>query len=325
MKQWYGKDINTEFLLGKKIAVIGYGNHGRAQSINMQKSGLDVTIGLREDSPTIELAKKDGHIVTTIQKAVKDSDIIHIMIPDLVQAEVYEKTIKPNLRKGMTLSFSHAASISWKWIIPPKDIDVILVAPKTTALGLQQEYNSGKTLFVTHVYQDYTKNASSTTLALAKGIGGENSVMTELSSFEDEVVINWFAEQAVLCGGVSSMIINAFEVLTEAGYNPEIAYFEVLHELKLIMDLIQRYGINGMYRRVSETARYGGLTRGPMIMDKKVKQNMKNVLDDIISGKTQSEMVKQHNTVLNDLMKKLENHEIEKTGIKMREMIYGRE
>lgn len=316
--------VNLGQLHGKTIAIIGYGPQGKAQSYNLKKSGFNVVVGLRENSKNFQIAKSDGHNVMSIEKAVEESDIIHILVSDSVQSDVYTKYIMHNLTESKTLSFSHAASIYWRWIEPPKNIDVILVAPKTTSQELMCQYNHGNMVFAVSVFQNYTNKAQEKAISLASAIGGKNSKILQIS-FKEEVLVNWFAEQSVLCGGVTNMITNAFEVLTEAGYQPEIAYFEVLHELKLIVDMIQRHGITGMYTRVSETARYGGLTRGPFVMDHHVKENMKKVLADNENGNFEAELIKQHQNVtcLKKLISEIESSKIEIVGKEMRKLVYG--
>jgi len=262
-KIWKDDDVSLDSIKNQTIAVIGYGIQGNAQSNNMKDSGLNVIIGLKEGGNSWKKAQNDGHKVMSVSQACKEADIIHVLIPDMVQSKIYKEEIEPNLSEGNALSFSHAASIYWKWIEAPSNVDVIMVAPKGPGSKVRETYLDGfGTPSIVAVNQDYTKKAWDRTLGMAKAIGSTKAGVIQ-TTFKEEVETDWFGEQADLCGGSASMIINAFETLVEAGYQPEIAYFEVLHELKLIVDMIQRYGIAGMYRRVSETARYGGLVKGP--------------------------------------------------------------
>ena len=254
---WKDEDISLDPIKDQTIAVIGYGIQGDAQANNMKDSGLNVIVGLKEGGSSWQKAKNDGHEVLSVSEATKKADIIHILIPDMVQAMVYKEEIAPNLSEGNALSFSHAAAIYWKWIDAPENVDLIMVAPKGPGSKVRETYlqNFG-TPSIVAVEQDKTGKAWDRTLGIAKAIGSARAGLIQ-TTFKEEVETDWFGEQADLCGGSASMVVNAFETLVEAGYQPEIAYFEVLHELKLIVDMIQRYGINGMWRRVSETARYG--------------------------------------------------------------------
>ena len=244
----------------------------------------------------------------------------------MIQAKVYKEDIAPNLSEGNALSFSHAAAIYWKWIDAPDSVDVIMVAPKGPGSKVRETYleNFG-TPSIVAVEQDKTGKAWDRTLGIGKAIGSAKAGLIK-TTFKEEVETDWFGEQADLCGGSASMVVNAFETLVEAGYQPEIAYFEVLHELKLIVDMIQKYGINGMWRRVSETARYGGLTRGPMVMTSDTKARMKEVLDMIQDGRFNDEWVKNYQNegkaAFDKYMKELDNHQIEVVGKQMRKMMW---
>ena len=283
-KIWKDDDVSLDFIKNQTIAVIGYGIQGNAQSNNMKDSGLNVIIGLKEGGNSWKKAQNDGHKVMSVSQACKEADIIHVLIPDMIQSKIYKEEIEPNLSDGNALAFSHAASIYWKWIEAPSNVDVIMVAPKGPGSKVRETYLDGfGTPSIVAVNQDYTKKAWDRTLGMAKAIGSTKAGVIQ-TTFKEEVETDWFGEQADLCGGSASMIINAFETLVEAGYQPEIAYFEVLHELKLIVDMIHRYGIAGMYRRVSETARYGGLTKGPVVMNQANKDEMKKVLKQITDG-----------------------------------------
>ncbi|MDP2667672.1 MAG: ketol-acid reductoisomerase, partial [Nitrosopumilaceae archaeon] len=280
----------------------------------------------KENGESWKKAKQDRHNVMTIAKACKEADIIHVLIPDMLQALVYKDEIEPNLSEGKALSFSHAAAIHWGWIKAPKFVDIIMIAPKGPGSKVRETYLDGfGTPSIVAVHQDYTKKAWDRTLGIAKGIGSTRAGVIQ-TTFKEEVETDWFGEQADLCGGCAYMVVNAFETLVEAGYQPEIAYFEVLHELKLIVDMIQRYGINGMWHRVSETARYGGLTRGPVVMDKDVKEKMKKVLQMIQDGTFNEEWVsdyqKNGKAAFEKYMKQLDAHQIEQVGKKMRQMMW---
>jgi ketol-acid reductoisomerase len=325
-KTWKDTDIKLDSIKSQTIAVIGYGIQGDAQANNMKDSGLNVIIGLKNGGSSWKKAEADGHKVMSVADATKKADIIHILIPDMIQGHVYKTEIGPNLSEGKTLSFSHAAAIYWKWIEAPKNVDLIMIAPKGPGSKVRETYldNFGTPAIVA-VEQDYTGKAWDRTLGIAKAIGSARAGLIQ-TTFKEEVETDWFGEQADLCGGAASMVTNAFETLVEAGYQPEIAYFEVLHELKLIVDMIQRYGINGMWRRVSETARYGGLTRGPMVMDKQNKENMKKVLTMIQDGTFNKEWISEYQKngkdAFDKYMKEYDAHQIEKVGKQMRKMMW---
>ena len=324
-RTWKDGDISLEPLSGQTIAVIGYGIQGDAQANNLKDSGLDVIVGTREGS-SWNKAAADGHKAMSVSDAVQNADIVHILIPDMVQARVYKDEIAPHLRQGQALSFSHAAAIHWRWIIPPDNVDVIMVAPKGPGSKVRETYMEGfGTPSIVAVHRNYTETAWDRTLGIAKGIGSARAGLIQ-TTFKEEVETDWFGEQADLCGGCASMIQASFETLVEAGYQPEIAYFEVLHELKLIVDMIQRYGINGMWRRVSETARYGGLSRGPMVMNEITKVNMKRVLEMIQDGTFNDEWVGEYREKgkesFDRYMRKMEDHQIEKVGRQMRKMMW---
>jgi len=325
-KIWKDDDVSLEPIKDQKIAVLGYGIQGHAQSNNMKDSGLNVIIGLKEGGSSWKKAQDDGMTVLPIAKACQEADIIYVLIPDMVQAQTYKNEIEQNLSEGNALAFSHAAAIHWGWIKAPNNVDVIMVAPKGPGSKVRETYLDGfGTPSIVAVNQDYTKTAWDRTLAIAKAIGSTKAGVIQ-TTFQEEVETDWFGEQADLCGGCASMVTNAFETLVEAGYQPEIAYFEVLHELKLIVDLIQRYGINGMWRRVSETARYGGLTRGPVVMNADSKERMKKVLEEIQNGTFNEEWISEYKkngkNAFDRYMKDLDGHQIEQVGKKMRQMMW---
>ena len=325
-KRWRDNQVTLNPVKNQTVAVIGYGIQGRAQASNMKDSGLNVVVGLRKGGKTWKQAEADGHRVMEVAEACKAADIIHILIPDMEQADTYTKEIAKHVTGGKALCFSHGAAIHWKWIVPPKNVDVIMVAPKGPGQRVRELYQGGfGTPSLVAVYQDHTGKAWDRVLALAKGIGSTRPGVLQ-TTFKEEVETDWFGEQVDLCGGAHAMIMSAFETLVEAGYQPEVAYFECLHELKLIVDLVQKYGITGMYNRVSETARYGGLTRGPRVVDKEAKKKMKEVLKEIQSGEFADEWVskykKEGKNSFARYMKEIENHQVEKVGREMRKMMW---
>jgi len=323
---WKDAEIGLEPIRDQTVAVIGYGIQGDAQANNMRDSGLDVVVGLKEGGNSWKKAQGDGHRVMSVADATKAADIVHVLIPDMVQGAVYRSEIGPHLSEGNALSFSHAAAVYWKWIEAPSNVDLIMVAPKGPGSKVRETYldNFG-TPSIVAVEQDFTGTAWKRTLGIAKAIGSARAGLIK-TTFKEEVETDWFGEQADLCGGAASMVTNAFETLVEAGYQPEIAYFEVLHELKLIVDMIQRYGINGMWRRVSETARYGGLTRGPMVMDAASKERMRRILEMIQDGTFEREWISEYQKNGRDAfakyMKQYDEHQIEKVGRQMRKMMW---
>jgi ketol-acid reductoisomerase len=328
-RKWLDNDVTLDPLKDLKIAVIGYGIQGSAQACNMKDSGLDVVVGLRPNGKSWDKAEKEGQKVLSVPDAVKQSDIIHILIPDMEQENTFKKEIAPFLTENKTISFSHGAAIHWKWIVPPENVDIIMVAPKGPGQRVRELYLDGfGTPSLVAVHKDYSKKAWDKVLCLAKSIGSTKPGVLE-TNFKEEVETDWFGEQVDLCGGVHNMVIKSFETLVEAGYQPEIAYFECLHELKLIVDLIQKYGIAGMYNRVSETARYGGLTRGKRIIDQNSKDNMKKVLDEIQSGEFAKEWVNNYRKDSKDafakFLEEIENHKIEKVGRDLRKMMWPNE
>jgi ketol-acid reductoisomerase len=328
-RKWLDNDVTLDPLKDLKIAVIGYGIQGSAQACNMKDSGLDVVVGLRPNGKSWDKAEKEGHKVLSVPDAVKQSDIIHILIPDMEQENTFKKEIAPFITENKTISFSHGAAIHWKWIVPSENVDIIMVAPKGPGQRVRELYLDGfGTPSLVAVHKDYSKKAWDKVLGLAKSIGSTKPGVLE-TNFKEEVETDWFGEQVDLCGGVHNMVIKSFETLVEAGYQPEIAYFECLHELKLIVDLIQKYGIAGMYNRVSETARYGGLTRGKRVIDQNSKDNMKKVLDEIQSGEFAKEWVNNYRKDSKDafakFLEEIENHKIEKVGKDLRKMMWPNE
>lgn len=327
VKKWGDNDVTLDSIKNQTIAVIGYGIQGKAQANNLKDSGLDVVVGLRKEGKSWKIAENDGQNVMDVRDAVRNADIIHILIPDMEQASVYKNEISPYVTENKALCFSHGASIHWKWIDPPTNIDVIMVAPKGPGQRVRELFQEGfGTPSLVAVYRDYTGTALNRVLALAKGIGSTRPGVIE-TNFKEEVETDWFGEQVDLCGGAHSLIMKAFETLVESGYQPEVAYFECLHEMKLIVDLIQKYGITGMYNRVSETARFGGLTRGPRVIDESTKSRMKEVLSEIQSGQFAEEWLTSYKNdgknAFQGYMQNLENHQIEKVGKEMRNMMWS--
>jgi ketol-acid reductoisomerase len=326
VKKWADNDVTLDSIKNQTIAVIGYGIQGNAQANNLKDSGLNVVVGLRKGGSSWKIAEADGQNVMEVKKAVRIADIIHILIPDMEQAVAYKNEISPYLTENKALCFSHGASIHWRWIEPPTNVDVIMVAPKGPGQRVRELFQEGfGTPSLVAVYRDYTGTALNRVLSLAKGIGSTRPGIIE-TNFKEEVETDWFGEQVDLCGGAHSLIMKAFETLVEAGYQPEVAYFECLHEMKLIVDLIQKYGITGMYNRVSETARFGGLTRGPRVIDESAKSRMKEVLSEIQSGQFAHEWLTNYKNegknAFQEYMQKIENHQIEKVGKEMRNMMW---
>ncbi|RKY31975.1 MAG: ketol-acid reductoisomerase [Candidatus Omnitrophota bacterium] len=323
-KIYYDQDADLSLLKEKRIAIIGYGIQGRGQALCLRDSGCSVIISELEGTSNFQKAKNDGFSPASAGEAASAADIIQILTQDHVQAKVYKEAIKPNLKKGKALCFSHGFNIRFKQIKPPRNVDVFMVAPKGPGALVRKMYEEGKGVpCLLAVFQDATGQAKDLALAYAKGIGGTHAGVIE-TTFEEETETDLFGEQTVLCGGVTELIKAGFDTLIQAGYQPEIAYFEVLHELKLITDLIQETGISGMRRRVSNTACYGDLTRGPKIITEKTRKAMEKILKDIKSGKFAREWIKENEAgrpVFNELLKKGDEHPIEKVGEQLREMM----
>jgi ketol-acid reductoisomerase len=323
-KIYYDKDADLNLLKGKKVAIIGYGIQGRGQSLNLRDSGVEVIVAEMQGTPNYDIAIKDGFKPVQADQAAKEADIIQILTQDHVQAKVYEGMIKPNLKAGKALLFSHGFNIHFKQIIPPKDIDVIMVAPKGPGALVRRMYEQKKGVpCLIAIYQDATGSAFKTGLAYAKGIGGTKAGVIE-TNFKEETETDLFGEQAVLCGGVTELIKAGFDTLVEAGYQPEIAYFECLHELKLITDLIYQVGIQGMRKKVSDTAEYGDLTRGRRVITDKTRQEMKAILGEVQSGKFAEEWIKENKDgrpVFNKLSAADDNITVEKVGKQLRNMM----
>ncbi len=323
-KVYYDNDADLGLLKDRTIAIIGYGIQGRGQALCLKDSGCRVVVSEMEGTPNFEQAKKDGFTPVSAAEAAKAADIIQILTQDHVQAKVYKEAIKPNLKKGKALCFSHGFNIRFKQIKPPKNVDVFMIAPKGPGALVRRMYEEGKGVpSLVAVFQDATGDAMKLALAYAKGIGATKAGVIE-TTFDEETETDLFGEQAVLCGGVSELIKAGFDTLIDAGYQPEIAYFEVLHELKLITDLIQERGISGMRRGVSNTACYGDLTRGPMIITAKTRKVMQKILKEIKSGKFAREWIKENEAGrpnFDRLIKEGDEHKIEKVGKQLREMM----
>jgi ketol-acid reductoisomerase len=324
IKIYYDKDADLEILKDKTIAIIGYGIQGRGQSLCLRDSGCRVVVSEIAGTPNFEQAKRDGFVPVSAQEAAKAADIIQILTQDHVQAKVYQEAIKPNLKKGKALCFSHGFNINFKQIKPPKTVDVFMVAPKGPGALVRRMFEEGKGVpSLVAVFQDATTEALKIALAYAKAIGATRAGAIQ-TSFKEETETDLFGEQAVLCGGVTELIKAGFDTLVAAGYQPEIAYFEVLHELKLITDLVQETGISGMRRRVSNTACYGDLTRGKRIITERTRREMLKILKEIQRGKFAKEWIKENEEGrpnFNRLLQEGDNHPIEAVGKQLREMM----
>jgi len=323
-KIYYDSDADLGLLKGKKIAVIGYGSQGHAHALNLKDSGCDVTVGLYKGSKSWPKAEKDGLKVDTVANAAKAADIIMILLPDTVQYKVYDEEIKPYLGKGDALMFAHGFNIHYKQVVPPKDVDVSMIAPKAPGHRVREVYTEGAgTPALIAVHQDASGKAKDMALAYGKGIGCTRAGVLE-TTFKEETETDLFGEQSVLCGGVSSLVKAGFDTLVEAGYQPELAYFETMHELKLIVDLMYQGGLNYMRYSVSDTAEYGDYTRGPRIVDERVRKEMKKVLKEIQDGTFAKEWItewREGATHFNAMRKKDQNSQIEKVGAELRGMM----
>lgn len=321
---YYDKDADLNVLKGKKVGIIGYGIQGRGQSLCLKDSGIDVMVSELAGTPNFQNALKDGFKPVSAREVAQEADVIQILTQDHVQAKVYRESIEPWLRRGKALCFSHGFNIHFKQIVPPKFVDVFMVAPKGPGALVRQMYIEGKGVpSLVAVFQDATGKALRLALAYAKALKATKAGVIR-TNFKEETETDLFGEQSVLCGGVSEMILAGFDTLVSAGYQPEIAYFEVLHELKLITDLIQTKGIAGMRRSVSNTACYGDLTRGKRIITSKTRMEMKKILKEIQSGKFAKEWIKENQKgrkVFKKLLKAGDSHRIERVGNKLRQMM----
>jgi ketol-acid reductoisomerase len=323
-KMYYDKDADLNVIKGSKIAIIGYGIQGRGQALNLRDSGIDVLVSELEGTPNYKQAREDGFSVVPAEEAAKQADIVQILTQDHVQAVVYKKAIEKNLSEGNAIAFSHGFNIHFKQIVPPRNVDVFMVAPKGPGALVREMYQQGKGVpCLIAVFQDFTGKARDRALAYAKAIGGTRAGVIE-TTFKEETETDLFGEQSVLCGGTSELIKAGFDTLVEAGYQPEIAYFECLHELKLITDLIYKYGIYGMRKRVSDTAEYGDITRGKRIINRRTRKEMKKILREIQSGKFAKEWIKENRKGrpnYNRITEEERQHRIEKIGEELRGMM----
>ncbi len=324
MNVYYEKDADLSCLKGKKIAIIGYGSQGHAHALNLKESGMDVRVGLRKGGGSWEKARKAGLAVTSIPEAAREADITMILVPDETQPRIYEDFIAPELAPGKALAFAHGFNIHYGQILPPGEVDVFMVAPKAPGHMVRHEFVEGKGVPVLiAVHQDASGQARSIALAYATALGAGMAGILE-TNFREETETDLFGEQAVLCGGVSELILAGYETLVEAGYAPEMAYFECLHELKLIVDLIYEGGLTNMYYSVSNTAQYGGLSRGKRIVGEEARAEMEAILEDVREGTFAREWILEnqaHRPVFHALTQAMETHPLEDTGRRLRKMM----
>ncbi len=323
-KNYYEKDCNINDIKSKTIAVVGYGIQGRGQALNLRDSGLKVIIAQRPGGPNYELAKKDGFKPMSVEEAAKLADVIIILTQDHLQADIYKNSIEPYLTKGKALAFSHGFNIHFKFILPPQDVDIFMIAPKGPGSLVRRQYVEGKGVpCLVAVYQNATGKALKVALAYAKGIGGSRAGIIQ-TTFKEETETDLFGEQAVLCGGASELVKAGFETLVKAGYQPEIAYFECLHELKLIVDIMYEEGIQGMRKKVSDTAEYGDMTRGPRIVNARTRVEMSKILKEIQTGKFAKEWMAENKNGRKNLLKMRkagDAHLVEKVGTRLRSLM----
>jgi ketol-acid reductoisomerase len=324
MKVYYEGDADLDLLKGKKVAIIGFGSQGHAHALNLSDSGLDVVVGLREGGASWKHAEEAGVKVVSTAEAAQMGDIIIMLIQDDRQPEVFQKEIIPGLKGGKVLMFAHGFNIHYSQIIPPEDVDVVMVAPKSPGHVMRREYLAGAGVpCLVAVYQDVSGKAKDIGLAYAKGLGGTRAGVIE-TSFKEETETDLFGEQVVLCGGVSHLIAAAFEVLTEAGYAPEMAYFECLHELKLIVDLIYEGGLSTMRYSVSDTAEYGDYTSGPRIINEDTKQVMREILEAVQNGQWARQWILENRAgrpYFTAMRRRWAEHPIEQVGQRLRGMM----
>lgn len=323
-KMFYEKDTNLGLLQGKKIAVIGFGSQGHAHALNLHESGVDVIVGLYEGSKSWNKAKEAGLEVTTTSEAAKSADIIIILVPDEKQAKLYREEIEPYLEDGNALVFAHGFNIHFKQIVPPSNVDVFMIAPKGPGHMVRRTYTEGSGVpCLIAVEQDYSGKAKDLALAYANGIGGARAGVLE-TTFKDETETDLFGEQAVLCGGITALIKAGFETLVEAGYAPENAYFECMHEMKLIVDLMYQGGMAAMRYSISDTAEYGDYVTGSRIITDETKKEMKQVLTEIQNGTFAKKWLLENQVgrpTFNAMRRMEAEHPIEKVGKELREMM----
>src|SRR5690625_440071 len=322
-KVLYEKDIQTEVLQNKKIAIIGYGSQGHAHSLNLRESGFDVVIGLRKGKSQ-EKAEEDGFTVLPVADAVKQAQVIMVLLPDENQAKVYKEQIEPNLEANDALVFAHGFNVHYSQIVAPDNVDVFLVAPKGPGHLVRRTYEEGAGVPALYgVYQDKSGNARELALAYSQGIGAARAGVLE-TSFQEETETDLFGEQTVLCGGLTSLVKAGFETLTEAGYQPEVAYFETLHEVKLIVDLMYEGGLENMRYSISDTAQWGDFVSGPRVINEETKARMKEVLDDVQSGEFAKGWILENQAnrpKFNAINAQENNHPIEKVGKELRNLM----
>lgn len=324
MKVYYDKDANLEVIRSKKVAVIGYGSQGHAHSQNLKESGVDVVVGLRKDGSSWKKAEAVGLKVVDVKEAVKWADVVMILVPDEVQGDLYKTEIRPNLKRGSYLAFAHGFNIHFGQIVPNPEINVFMVAPKGPGHLVRHEYTNGRGVpSLIAIHQDPSGDTKGIALSYASAIGAGRAGIIE-TTFKDETETDLFGEQAVLCGGLTALILAGYETLVEAGYPEDLAYFECLHEVKLIVDLIYEGGISNMRYSVSNTAQYGDLTRGPRIITEETKKEMKRILAEVQSGAFAREWMLENRVgrpVFNALTRRGEDHPIEKVGERLRAMM----
>jgi ketol-acid reductoisomerase len=323
-KMYYDNDADLSLLSGKTLAIIGYGSQGHAQGQNLRDSGLNVIISDLEGTQNYTLAKEHGFKPIPAGEATKKADFVHVLVPDEYQSRIYKESIESNLSPGNTLVFSHGFNIHYEQIVPPSDIDVIMIAPKGPGHLVRRTYTEGQGVpSLIAVYQDASGKAKDHALAYAKGIGATRAGVLE-TTFKEETETDLFGEQAVLCGGATALILAGFDTLVKAGYQPEIAYFEVMHELKLIVDLLNEGGMEYMRYSVSNTAEYGDYTRGPKVIDEHVRNTMREILTDVQNGEFAREWILENmanKPVYNKLKRQGAQHLIEKVGKELRAMM----
>ncbi|MDQ3766357.1 MAG: ketol-acid reductoisomerase [Actinomycetota bacterium] len=323
-KVYYDADSPLDALSGKAVAVLGYGSQGRAHALNLKDSGADVTVGLRKDSPTWGTVEADGVQVATVGEACSSADVVVMLVPDQHQASVYREFVEPNSKPSGALLFAHGFNVHFGQIRPPGESDVVMVAPKGPGPLVRRTYEQGSGVpALLAIHQDATGSARQLGLAYANGIGATRAGVLE-TTFAEETETDLFGEQAVLCGGASRLVQAGFETLVKAGYQPEIAYFECLHELKLIVDLLYEGGFSGMRNAISDTAEYGDLTRGEKVISPDVEVAMQKVLDDIRSGSFAREWILENKAgtpVLDARRRRQAEHPIEEVGARLREMM----
>jgi len=321
-KMYYEKDCDISLLNGKTVAVVGYGSQGHAHALNLKESGVNVIIGLYEGSKSAAKAKEDGFEVFNTDEAVKKADIVMLLVNDEKMAGIYNEGVAPNLRDGMTLCFAHGFNIHYKQIVPPSNVDVIMIAPKGPGHTVRSQFQEGKGVpNLIAVFQDASGKAKDTALAWAKGIGGARAGILE-TTFEEETETDLFGEQAVLCGGVTALMKAGFDTLVKAGYQPESAYFECVHEMKLIIDLVIKGGLSYMRYSISDTAEFGDYSVGDRIITKQTKKEMKKVLSEIQSGKFAKKWIDENKNGRGNFLarRKLESELlVEKVGAELRE------